>query len=92
MRAPSGQLTRNQIIPKYIAKFHPCRRTCRPCGFTMKISSWGLGLFTFVVRNTITDGMGTLIFETTQNIFWNSFLYLIWQNCIFSGLTYDYFC
>ena len=23
MRAPSGHLTRNQIIPKYIAEFYP---------------------------------------------------------------------
>ena len=36
MRAPSGYLTRNYIIHKYITLIS-LRRTCTPCGFTMKI-------------------------------------------------------
>ena len=59
MRAPSGYLTSNYIICKYTAEFHPGERTCRPCGFTVNISSRRhRHLINIVKRNTETEGMG----------------------------------
>ena len=49
------------IIIRSYCRISP-RRTCRPCGFTIKISSRGQRHLIYIVkRNTKTDGMGSLI-------------------------------
>ena len=58
MKAPSGYLTRNYKIHKYIAKFYP-EEHAEPCGFTMKISSRRHRFLVYIVkRSAKTDGMG----------------------------------
>ena len=53
MRAPSGYLTRDYIIDKYIAK------NLQICGLTMKISSRGHRHLIYIVKgNSKTEGMG----------------------------------
>ena len=55
MRAPSGYSKRNHIIPKYLYCRIAPRKTCRPCGFTMKISPMGHGHLIYIVKKEILN-------------------------------------
>ena len=86
MRVPSGYLTRNYKILKFIAEIS-LRRTSKPFGFTMKkISSRGQrNLICIVKRNTKTDGMGP--FKEIFDLCLCSFLLLWLQNITFTNCS-----